>query len=178
MLETGVNAPLTSSIGRLFDAVAAIAGVLDVASYEGEAGLRLESLARRSNGRDTYPIVLAGTRPCVVECAPIICAIADDVRRGVSPELIACRFHGTLIELVVQTCGRLREQYGLERVVLSGGVFANAILSSELPRRLRDAGFTAFTHRAVPPNDGGLCLGQLAVAAHRPRARNANLEVS
>ncbi|HMI94141.1 MAG TPA: carbamoyltransferase HypF [Polyangiales bacterium] len=178
MLETGLNAPLTSSIGRLFDAVAAIAGVLDVASYEGEAGLRLETLARRSHSRDAYPIVLAGTQPCVIECAPIICAVADDARRGVSPELIARRFHSAVIELVVQTCARLRELHRLERVVLSGGVFANAILSSELPQRLRDAGFVAFTHRAVPPNDGGLCLGQLAVAAHRPRTRRPNLEVS
>jgi len=182
MLETGVNAPHTSSMGRLFDAVAAITGVLDHASYEGEAGLRLETFARRSNSRDAYPIALAGTRPCVVECAPIIRAVADDVRRGAATELIARRFHGTVVELVVQACTQLGALYGLERVVLSGGVFANAILSRELPQRLRDAGFAAFTHRTVPPNDGGLCLGQLAVAAHRPRARERrephDLEVS
>jgi hydrogenase maturation protein HypF len=158
-------------MGRLFDAVAAIAGVLDFASYEGEAGLRLETLARGSDNRDPYPIVLAGTRPYVVECAPIIAAVADDAQRGVGKELIARRFHETVIELVVQTCIRLRALHGLGRVVLSGGVFANAILHSELPPRLRAAGFVAFTHRTVPPNDGGLCLGQLAVAAHRERPR-------
>lgn len=176
MLETGVNAPATSSMGRLFDAVAAIAGVADTTSYEGEAAMRLESLAARVQGRassEAYPAVVSGSHPCVMECAPIIRAAAEDARRGTPAELIARRLHGAVIELAVQACVLIREQRGLSRAVLSGGVFANAILSHELPRRLRASGFSVFTHRQVPPNDGGLCLGQLAIAAHRPAQTRA-----
>jgi len=166
MLESGTNAPLTSSMGRLFDAAAAIAGVLASASYEGEAAMRFEALAHKHVVDGAYPVELRSGATLGIDCAPLIRELASDVARGVEVGLIARRFHSAVVELVARACTVIRGRSGLERVVLSGGVFANAILGSEVPARLRAEGFEVFVHRNVPPNDGGLCLGQLAVAAH------------
>jgi hydrogenase maturation protein HypF len=166
MLESGTNAPPTSSMGRLFDAVAAIAGVLAVASYEGEAAMRLEALAQQQADDGAYPVELRPGEALGIDCAPLIREVARDAARGVELAIIARRFHSAVVELVARACSVIRARHGVDRVVLSGGVFANAILGGEVPARLREEGFTVFMHRNVPPNDGGLCLGQLAVAAH------------
>jgi hydrogenase maturation protein HypF len=102
----------------------------------------------------------------VIDPRVVFDALIDDLSRGASRERVARRFHTTLVVIVADVCARLREHSGVERVVLSGGVFANAILAHEIPERLQRNGFEVFSHRKVPPNDGGLCFGQLAVAAH------------
>jgi hydrogenase maturation protein HypF len=174
ILERGINSPPTSSAGRLFDAVAALAGVRDRVSYEGQAAIELEWLAEKVPPAGTYPFDLAPTREgeppepvLLVDTRPLIRAVARDADAGTAAAVIARRFHSTVVELIAAVCGRLRDESGLDEVVLSGGVFLNALLTVEVSDRLTADGFRAYRHRLVPPNDGGLSLGQLAVAAHR-----------
>ncbi len=164
MLECGLNAPPTSSAGRLFDAVASLAGVRDRVSYEGQAAIELEWLATEIAPDGAYPFDLGG-EPLVVDTRPLIRAVAADMARGVGPPLVARRFHSTLVDIIAAVCGRLRAGAGIGAVTLSGGVFLNALLTQEVGERLAADGFRVYRHRLVPPNDGGLSLGQLAVAA-------------
>jgi hydrogenase maturation protein HypF len=176
MLERGFNAPPTSSVGRLFDAVAAVIGLGDRMSYEGQAAMRLESLAADAPADRAYPFaLLTDAHPLVIDPRPLIQAVAGDVRGGVPPVRISRRFHSTIVEVVDTVCRRIREASGVETVVLSGGVFLNAILAGEVAERLARADFRAYRHRVMPPNDGGLCLGQLAIAAARDAATNGEV---
>jgi hydrogenase maturation protein HypF len=172
MIARGVNAPPTSSVGRLFDAVASLAGVRDRVSYEGQAAVELEGLASEVSSDTDYPFGVEAVSegdPAgpvhVVDARPLVRAVARDAAAGVSAALIARRFHSTVVEIVAAVCRRLRDETGLGSVVLSGGVFLNALLTAEISARLAGDGFRVYRHRLVPPNDGGLCLGQLAVAA-------------
>jgi hydrogenase maturation protein HypF len=169
MLERSIQAPLTSSMGRLFDAVAAIAGARSGAiSYEGQAAIALEWLSTGVEPDRAYPFGLfeEGER-VVVDTRPLVAAVASDVRAGAGPAQVGRRFHSAVVELIAAVCARLRARTALDAVALSGGVFANSILSRETARRLASDGFRVLRHRLVPPNDGGLCLGQLAAAAAR-----------
>jgi hydrogenase maturation protein HypF len=177
MLERRFNAPPTSSAGRLFDAVAALAGVRDRVSYEGQAAVELEWLATGVPEDGTYPFELtelcgadAAEATLVVDPRPLVRAVAEDSRKGTGAARIARRFHSTVVEIIAAVCDRLRQATGLGAVVLSGGVFLNALLTAEASARLAGAGFRVYRHRLVPPNDGGLSLGQLAVAAARTPA--------
>ncbi|MEO8699867.1 MAG: carbamoyltransferase HypF [Kofleriaceae bacterium] len=156
------GAPRTSSAGRLFDAVASLLGICDRSDYEGQAAMRLEALARGERDAGSYPIEIAGP---VLDTLPVIRAVLRDVERGVSPGQIARRFHTTLVELAAAACIRIARVEAIEHVALTGGVFQNAILANELPRRLRAAGLVPHVHRRVPTNDGGLAFGQLASLA-------------
>ena len=162
MIARGLNTPLTSSAGRLFDAIASLIGLRDHAGYEGQAAMELEGLAAKVEADGEYPFAVG---PMEVDTRPLIAAVVADVRRGTSREVIARRFHSTLVSVIVNVCCRLRAETGLNAVVLSGGVFLNAILLAESLERLAREGFRAYRHTHVPPGDGGLCLGQLAVAA-------------
>jgi hydrogenase maturation protein HypF len=172
MLERGFNTPPTSSVGRLFDAVAALAGVRIRTSYEGQAAMELEWLASGVAPDGLYPFDLLprqeGHPPqstLLVDTRPLIRAVAQDVSAGTEAALIGRRFHSTMVALIAAVCDRLREETGLEAVVLSGGVFMNALLTCEVSERLSAGGFRVYRHQRVPPNDGGLSLGQVAVAA-------------
>ena len=164
---------MTSSAGRLFDAVASLAGVRDRVSYEGQAAMELEWLATGVAPDGTsYPFDLVegpGEKPSertlLVDTRPIIRGVARDVSRGAEPAVIARRFHSTVVELIAAVCGRLGKATGLDAVALSGGVFMNALLTREVGARLGGEGWRVYRHRLVPPNDGGLSLGQVAVAA-------------
>ncbi|QEH34833.1 Carbamoyltransferase HypF [Aquisphaera giovannonii] len=174
MLGRRFQSPPTSSAGRLFDAVASSCGIRDVVTYEGQAAVELEWLASRADADGAYPFALDrpadSTGPLVADTRPLIRAVAEDVRRGVPPEKVSRRFHTAMVEMIADVCGRLRALHGPETVVLSGGVFLNALLASEAAATLRHRGFRVHAHRLVPPGDGGLSLGQLAVAAARLRA--------
>jgi len=171
MLARRFNAPLTSSMGRLFDAVAALAGVADQTTFEGEAAARLEALAAGVAPEPGYHVpVDRNGLTLVADPASLIRAVVDDARAGVKSAVIARRFHSAVVDLIVTVCSRLRSATGIRIAVLTGGVFANAILAREADQRLFAAGFEVYTHRLVPPNDGGLCLGQLAIAAARDAA--------
>ncbi|MGR8012053.1 carbamoyltransferase HypF [Streptomyces hypolithicus] len=172
-LEQGVNCVPTSSMGRLFDAVSSLAGVCHRSGYEAQAAVELEAAAVTAAPHDGpgYDFALRSPAPGGAEGAltadpsPVLTAIAGDVRAGTPPALVAARFHAAVVRLVRETCVRASERHGLDTVVLTGGVFANTLLSSACAEALRTHGFTVLRHHRIPPNDGGLALGQLMVAA-------------
>ncbi|MER6216114.1 carbamoyltransferase HypF [Streptomyces sp. NPDC001674] len=175
-MERNLNCAPTSSMGRLFDAVSSLAGVCHRAGYEAQAAIELEAAAltaeSAADGRTGYAFALgpperAVGAPWTADPAPVVAAIVDDVRAGVPPALVAARFHRAVAALVHRTCVVARERSGLDTVALTGGVFANVLLSSACAEALRKDGFTVLRHHQVPPNDGGLALGQLVIAGHR-----------
>ncbi len=168
MIARDINSPPTSSLGRLFDAVAALLGLRAQALYEGQAAIELEAQAQPST--HSYPFAIGAGRPATLDVAPLIRAIVDDLRRDVPIARIAGRFHRSVAELLAAACLRAREQTGLNTVALSGGVFQNRLLLEQLVARLGELDFQVYLNRRVPPNDGGLSLGQLAVAAERLRS--------
>jgi hydrogenase maturation protein HypF len=172
MLERGVNSPLASSCGRLFDAVAAAIGVCrEQASHEGQAAIEMEALIepgeldRLGAGYGFQSETIAGQR--VLSWQPLWQALLGDLQQGVAPGVIAARFHNGMIGAVTETARLLCQQQGLDTVVLSGGVFQNRILLEGVSRGLREQGLTVLSPRIVPANDGGLSLGQAVVAAAR-----------
>lgn len=173
-LELGLHCVPTSSMGRLFDAVSSLTGVCHRAGYEAQAAVELEgaALAAPTGDREAYAFDLRAPRHAREEGdavradpAPVLAAIVSDLRAGVGPALVAARFHRAVTGLVHRICVRARERHGLDTVALTGGVFANTLLSSACSAALREDGFTVLRHRLVPPGDGGLALGQLMVAA-------------
>jgi len=177
-LTSGFGTTPTSSLGRLFDAVASLAGVRQVVDFEAQAAIELEGLARQVDiGADTgtgtgtgiaYAFGLSrdgGAGPIEASAAPVVRAVVDDRRRGVPAELVAARFHAALTGLVTGLALRVRDRTGLSTVALAGGVFANALLLSAARRRLEHEGFDVLSPQQVPANDGGIALGQLLVAA-------------
>ncbi|NUR58774.1 MAG: carbamoyltransferase HypF [Catenulispora sp.] len=168
--RAGLNAPLTSSAGRLFDAVAALAGVRDEVSYEGQAAIEFEQLADpHEEGR--YPVRIAEGEALVVRAADLVGGVLDDLAAGVPAPVVAARFHNGLAAAVVEVCERIRLDSGVGVVALSGGVFQNVLLVQRCVAGLERVGFEVLTHRRVPPNDGGVSLGQAAVCGARDRAR-------
>jgi len=170
-IERRFNAPSTSSVGRLFDAVASLAGVRQCVSFDGQAAIELESLAADVADGGVYPFEIVTVRQgdppastLVIDTRPLIAAVSAQARR-VDAALVGRRFQSTLVEIIAQVCARLARETGLATVVCSGGVFSNALLSVETAARLTKDGFRVYRHYRVPPGDGGLCLGQLAVAA-------------
>ena len=174
VIRSSVFAPLSSSVGRLFDAVAWLVGGPDQQTFEGQMGIRVEALAASTPACGAYPFAVREfEQRLVFDPAPALGALLEDLDRGLSPAQIARRFHQGLAEATAAVCGALSERTGLSDVVLTGGVFQNALLSGSTCDALRALGLTPHVHRAVPPNDGGLALGQLAVAAARaPGGRN------
>jgi hydrogenase maturation protein HypF len=165
MIAARFNSPLTSSAGRLFDAVAAMLGLRDAATYEAQAAIRLEAAADR-NVRESYAFAIAAKeKPWKLSFD--LRAILNDKRADMPVSWIAGKFHNTVAAAVVQVCRRIREQRVLNRVALSGGVFQNELLLRRTVEGLQAQKFEVFTNQLVPPNDGGLALGQIAVAAER-----------
>ena len=170
MLAKRIHSPITTSIGRLFDAVASMLGICQVATFEGQAAMALEQEAMKASAsiqieHDVYPFRIIspdeGAQPWIADWRPMIERIVDDLNCGTERSLIAYRFHRALAELI----GQMAERVGLRQVVLTGGCFQNAMLVDLARERLESAGFVALTHREVPANDGGLALGQAVVAA-------------
>ena len=167
-LSRGVNAPVTTSAGRLFDALASLLGLRQRSSFEGEAAMRLEHAAIRGlaqGERGAYPMELRGGNGPVrlLDWEPLLRSLLEDRLRGVSPSVAAARIHNGLVAGIVAMAGAV----GQESVVLSGGCFQNAVLARGAWQALGDAGHRVLLHRDVPPGDGGIALGQAAVAAAR-----------
>jgi hydrogenase maturation protein HypF len=211
MLSRGLNAPLTTSAGRLFDAVAALVGLQQQVTFEGQAAMALE-FAVDGEVEDAYPIAIKTTkdegptteagidpssfvppspwagkptrgfvlphsgdlrvRPLsrprgasslVLDWQPMIEAVLEDLQQGVKPGIIAARFHNALVDAILAVA----QAVGEPRVALTGGCFQNRVLTERAARRLNDAGFQVLLQRQVPPNDGGISLGQVVVAAAR-----------
>ncbi len=160
----GINSPVTSSAGRLFDAVAAILGVRDAINYEGQAAVELEQLADPAE-RGAYQAGIAAGDPLRIAGRDLVRAVAEDLTAGTSRSVIAARFHNGVADLITECCLLLRERHGLSTVALSGGVFQNLLLLHATVSRLEARGFGVLVHSRVPCNDGGISLGQAVVAA-------------
>jgi hydrogenase maturation protein HypF len=170
--DANVNSPPTSSVGRLFDAVAALVGVRDTVSYEGQAAIELEQAADPTVD-DGYRAALSDGEPFVIDGAGLIRAVVDDLIAGTPVPVIAGRFHVAVVRAIVDACTRVHAATGLSTVALSGGVFQNVLLVERSVAALEAAGFVVLTHVRVPPNDGGISFGQVAVAAARDRDATA-----
>lgn len=166
MLEQGLNAPRTSSVGRLFDAVASLVGIRQTVGFEGQAAMELEFLLAGVDTDEAYEISVRQGLPAVVDWQPLVEDVIADVRAGEAPGVISARFHNGLAHVVVQ----LAERTGQERVVLSGGCFQNRYLTEKTIELCREAGLRPYWHQNLPPNDGGIALGQILYAANYARS--------
>ena len=164
MASTGFAAPLTTSVGRLFDAIAALCGLRASVTYEGQAAAELEAACERSR-RDSYPLPV--TAAGVLDARVAVLAAADDVRAGVAPGVIAGRFHRGLAAATAQACAELAGARGLDTIVLAGGVFQNRVLLEATAALLAARGLRVLRPQRLPPGDGGISYGQVAVAAAR-----------
>jgi hydrogenase maturation protein HypF len=158
------RAPETSSVGRLFDAVAALLGLRTAVTYEGQAAVELEAAARRAGAAPEYPF---GERDGRLDPAPMLAALLADRERGLPVELIAAGFHRGLAAATARLAVRLAGENGVDTVALSGGVFTNVLLTELLAAPLRAAGLRVLLHEQLPANDGAISAGQAAVAAAR-----------
>jgi hydrogenase maturation protein HypF len=171
MMEQGINSPLTSSCGRLFDAVAALAGIRQRVNYEAQAAIEFEMAIGNSRDDGAYPFeLLAEGESWIIDTRGLFEALLHDIGRSVSVADISLRFHNGLAKVLGEVAGRLRERSGLERICLSGGTFQNEYLFQRLTEHLAAAGFQVFTHSEVPAGDGGLSLGQALIAAQALRS--------
>lgn len=165
MLAKGINSPLTSSCGRLFDGVASLLGVRQAMSYEGQAAIELEGVAERGTAGEPWPMPVAvEAGGLVLDWGGLVEGVLADLLAGRPVEDIAATFHLSLAAGAAGLCRELRSATALERVVLSGGVFQNRLFSEQLVTLLAADGFQVFCHRLVPPGDGGLALGQAIIA--------------
>lgn len=172
-LEKNLNCPLSSSAGRLFDAVAAITGLCNFAQFDAEGPMRLESMAAAGT-HPAYPFHLSWTHNSQdpeellnIGLSDTIAALLEDIQSSQDLRLISARFHTTISKLIVQTTMQLRSSLGLNSVVLSGGLFQNRYILEQTEVSLEEQGFSVYAHKRVPTNDGGIALGQVAVAAAR-----------
>ena len=161
-IDGGLNAPLTSSMGRLFDAAAALIGVRQVVNYEAQAAIEMEALVQDGDAA-AYPFSLENGQ---INVAPLWQAMVAEWQKGVDAAALATRFHNTVAQMVITVCRQIRDETSLNEVALSGGVWQNMTLLKRTIPPLQAAGFTVYWHTVVPSNDGGLALGQAMIGAH------------
>ena len=168
MLERGVQSPVTSSAGRLFDAVASLVGLRQRVRFEGQAAMELEC-ALEAGRNDAYALAINEGAPMILDWEPMVLKLLQDVAKGAAIGTMAALFHNALVEAIIEVA----QKVGQQKVVLTGGCFQNRYLTERAVHRLSEAGFRAYWHQRVPPNDGGIALGQVAAAmrARRPQAR-------
>jgi hydrogenase maturation protein HypF len=165
MLAKGLNSPRTSSAGRLFDAIAALAGIRQGVAFEGQAAMELEFALDGVDTEEAYRfrLVNGGDSAFTIDWEPLVLSVLDDVRNAVGAGMISARFHNALVEAIVGAARRAGE----ERIVLTGGCFQNKYLTERAIRCLSEEGFRPYWHQRLPPNDGGIAVGQIVAAAHR-----------
>jgi hydrogenase maturation protein HypF len=162
MLVKEINTPRTSAAGRLFDAVAAILGLHLGPQFEGQAAMKLEWAQDGIETDEAYPVRISdGPSALVLDWEPLLWEVLADAREGIPVAEISAKFHNALVEGVVAVA----EQVGEERIVLTGGCFQNRYLTERAVRRLRAEGFRPYWHQRIPPNDGGIALGQIVAAS-------------
>lgn len=163
-IDQNINAPLTSSCGRLFDAVSSLLGFVHMAGYEAEAAIGLEEKASQAEESGSYDFDIQGEEVYVIGFGKMLDGLLGDMAGRVSPERIARKFHNSVARLIVEIARRLKSELDLDTVVLSGGVFQNRLLYNSASRLLREEGFTLLESGDVPLNDMGICAGQTFVA--------------
>ncbi len=167
-IARGINSPLTSSMGRLFDAISALIGVRGEIDYEGQAAVELEMAAYKGDYTDnaeSYPPHITpdkGVR--IVRLGNLLSAIIEELKQGTSQERISVKFHNTIAKMVNEMCQAIANETGIKQVALSGGVFQNRLLLGKTVNLLETNDFQVFTHMQVPTNDGGISLGQAVIA--------------
>ncbi|MBI4683187.1 MAG: carbamoyltransferase HypF [Nitrospirae bacterium] len=157
MIKNNINSPVTTSMGRLFDGVASIIGLRHKVSYHAQAAIELEQLALMSEETGSYAFSLGDG---IIDQRPIIEMILNDLKADVPKEIIARKFHNTIVKMIIFTAEILKNKTGISHVALSGGVFQNSILLENVFYKLKERGFTPVIHQLVPANDGGISLGQ------------------
>jgi hydrogenase maturation protein HypF len=168
MLRSGTGCVPTTSVGRLFDAVSALLGICQQADYEAQAAIELEAVVGTppaTAGEITDMAVAETPDGLVVDPAGLIASLVRDVATDVAPSVSAWRFHASLARAVRTVARHVRDTEGVQTIGLTGGVFQNALMTTECARSLLEDGFDVLVHRRVPPNDGGLALGQTMIAA-------------
>jgi hydrogenase maturation protein HypF len=163
MLTQKINCPLTSSVGRLFDGVAAILGLRYQLSFEGQAAMELEFSLEGIKTEEYYNFSLSTDKPIVIDWQKIILGVIDDLEKEVKLGVIAAKFHNTLSEIIVE----IAQKIGTEKILLSGGCFQNRYLTEITIDRLQASGFQPYWQQILPPNDGGISLGQIIGAFSR-----------
>jgi len=164
ILNSNINCPETSSMGRLFDAMASIIGVTDVVTYEGQASIELEALSEIEI-EEAYDYKVMKQDNYIIEPDDIIIEALNDKIKGISGKMIASKFQNTIVNFTVNLCLRIREDSGLKEVALSGGVFQNSFLLGKICRNLKQNDFVVHTHKNLPSNDGGVAIGQIVIAS-------------
>lgn len=175
MLTKKINSPLTSSAGRLFDAVASLTGLRDIAKFEGQAAMELEWAIGKTLTNEEYVFTTSNSElPLTIDWEPMVLEILEDVRESASPSLISAKFHNTMAAMILEVARRIGEK----RVALTGGCFQNKYLLERTVRRLQDEGFRPYWHQRVPPNDGGIALGQIFAAQCKIKANSFDIDES
>ncbi len=166
MIDKGINSPLSSSAGRLFDAVAALTGICMKSTFHAEAPMRLQDNISEESVSESYSYKIEKS---IISFDVMIEEIVSDLCNKVESGLISHKFHNTIIDVCINMCQKISLTKGCNKVVLSGGVFQNDFLSSKLETQLTNKGFEVYAHNKVPANDAGISLGQIAIAAHKLR---------
>ncbi|MDD2852407.1 MAG: carbamoyltransferase HypF, partial [Desulfuromonadaceae bacterium] len=171
MVRCGIHSPRTSSCGRLFDAVAALLNIRHTVSYDGQGAIELEALAESATHSSAacyhFEIALHQNEPYQVDFSVMFTEILSEIAAGIQSAVIALRFHQTVASAAVVICRHISAASGLNRIILSGGVFQNRLLSEMIYTALTEKGLNVYTHSLVPPNDGGIALGQAVIAGRR-----------
>lgn len=165
MLKKGLNTPLTSSVGRLFDGVASLLNIRQQVSFEGQAAMELEFAIAETKTEEYYPFSLTSSVPIIIEWSAIIESIINDYNNHLPLNIIASKFHNTLGEIII----KISQEIGERRVVLTGGCFQNVYLLERAIKRLQAEKFSPYWHQKIPPNDGGISLGQIMAALRKEK---------
>ena len=168
LLASGINCPLASSTGRLFDAVSALLGVCRTTTYEGQAAIELGELALEVTADDYGSMFVENReRPYILSAESIFKGLLQDIKEGAGPELMSTKFHNSLVRTVCDTVDAISRDTGIAKIVLSGGTFHNEYLGAKVQEQLEKKDYCVYTHQFLPTNDGGISLGQAAVAYWR-----------
>lgn len=164
MIDKNINSPETSSIGRLFDGVSALLGLIQEVSFEGEAAINLENISNEKIN-DFYKYNISNEENIlIIKLNDFIREIIDDIRLKISNDIISAKFHNTIVEITNDMAKKIRKISNINVVALSGGVFQNKILLEKTVKKLEESGFNVYTNKIIPCNDSGISLGQLVIA--------------
>ena len=168
IIAKGINSPLASSCGRIFDGIASLIGIRDKNTYSGQAAMELEMAIEHERSHQAYHITTTKEHDkTIILIDSLMPQIIKDIKKEISPGIISLKFHNALVDVFTQLCLEIKEQSGLNEVAFGGGVFQNRFLSIRLQKSLENKGFTVYTHSLVPTNDGGISLGQVLIADRR-----------
>jgi len=163
-IKNKINSPMTSSLGRLFDAISSIIGLVDINEFEGHAAIMLEHIANE-NIKDFYNYNIKGSKNLIFETKHMILEILEDLRKNMKPSIISAKFHNTIAKIIIESISLVSNEYGINKIALSGGVFQNIYLLKRIKENIKENNIKILINELVPPNDGNISLGQAYIAA-------------